>query len=77
FAVFLWFAAVGWATVAMAGGIRYRVRKPKPVRPTEQPAEPHIEAPVPVDPVPDVVVDDELSVATEPGVDADDPPMHD
>lgn len=71
FAVFLWFAAVGWATVAMAGGIRYRLRKPKPVRPTEQPAEPHVEAPAPVDPIPDAE-DDELSVATEP--DGGDPP---
>ncbi len=28
FAVFLWFASVGWVTVAMAGGIRYRPMKP-------------------------------------------------
>jgi hypothetical protein len=33
FAVFLWFTAVGWLTVAMAGGIRYRPRKPKRVAP--------------------------------------------
>jgi hypothetical protein len=29
FAVFLWFTAVGWLTIAMSGGIRYRPRKPK------------------------------------------------
>ncbi len=34
FAVFLWFAVVGAVTVAMAGGIRYRPRKPKPAEPT-------------------------------------------
>ncbi len=28
-AVFLWFAVVGAITVAMAGGVRYRPRKPK------------------------------------------------
>ncbi len=77
FAVFLWFAAVGWATVAMASGIRYRPRKPRPVRPAEQPVEPPIEAAVPVEPIADVE-DDELSVAAEPdGVDADEPPTHD
>jgi len=67
FAVFLWFAAVGWATVAMAGGIRYRARKAKPVLPMEQPSE----VAVPVDPMPDGE-DDELSVAAEP--DGVDPP---
>jgi hypothetical protein len=29
-AVFLWFAGVGWVTVVMAGGIRRRVKRPKP-----------------------------------------------
>jgi hypothetical protein len=77
FAVFLWFAAVGWATVAMAGGIRYRQRKPKPALPTEQPAETHSGVSVPIDPICDVE-DDGLSVAAEPdGVDADEPPAHD
>jgi Family of unknown function (DUF6350) len=32
FAVFLWFAVVGAITVAMAGGVRYPPRKPKPAR---------------------------------------------
>src|SRR6202012_6275274 len=41
FAVFLWFTAVGWLTVAMAGGIRYRPRKPK--RPVPAPAESNVE----------------------------------
>src|ERR1700761_5156494 len=41
FAVFLWFTAVGWLTVAMAGGIRYRPRKPK--RATPPPPEPDVE----------------------------------
>jgi hypothetical protein len=75
-AVFFWFAAVGWVTVAMAGGIRYRLRKPKPVRPKEQPVEAHD----PVDPIPDVEdedededEDEELSVH-DLGLDADDPP---
>jgi uncharacterized protein DUF6350 len=72
-AVFFWFAAVGWVTVVMAGGIRYRVRKPKPVRP----AEPTVEAHVPADPIPDAE-DDDASVSAEPdGVDADDPPASD
>jgi hypothetical protein len=90
-AVFFWFAAVGWVTVVMAGGIRYRVRKPKPVRPTELPVEPLVEPPVeppvealaPVDPIPDVE-DGDVSVSAEPdgvdpphGLDADDPPTHD
>ena len=41
FAVFLWFTAVGWLTVVMAGGIRHRPRKPKPSPPP--PAEPDAE----------------------------------
>jgi uncharacterized membrane protein len=43
FAVFLWFTAVGAVTVAMAGGIRYRPRKPKPVRPAQPAADPAVE----------------------------------
>jgi hypothetical protein len=45
FAVFLWFAAVGAITVVMAGGIRYRPRKPKPAEPAvedEEDAEPNV-----------------------------------
>ena len=45
FAVFFWFASVGWVTVVMAGGIRYRPRKPRPVPPPEEPpAEPQVAA---------------------------------
>nr|WP_232065061.1 DUF6350 family protein [Mycobacterium cookii] len=75
FAVFLWFAAVGWVTVAMAGGIRYRPRKPKPkpVRAREPIAEPLVDEDVPLDPIPEVE-DDDHSVPAEPGLDADDPP---
>jgi hypothetical protein len=36
FAVFLWFAVVGAITVAMAGGVRYRPRKPKPAEPAAE-----------------------------------------
>ena len=43
FAVFLWFTAVGALTVAMAGGIRYRPRKPKPDGPRRRRAEPDVE----------------------------------
>ena len=44
-AVFLWFASVGWVTVAMAGGIRYRARKPRPAPPSpEPPVEPNASA---------------------------------
>jgi hypothetical protein len=77
----------------MAGGIRYRLRKPKPVRPTEAPVEPPVEAHVPVEPMPDVE-DGDVSVPDEPdgvdppraasphsrsphGLDADEPPPHD
>jgi Family of unknown function (DUF6350) len=49
FAVFLWFAIVGAITVAMAGGIRYRPGKPKPVRAARPVAEPVVEPNVPVD----------------------------
>jgi hypothetical protein len=38
FAVFLWFASVGWVTVAMGGGIRYRRRTPRPAPPPREPA---------------------------------------
>ncbi len=38
FAVFLWFASVGWVTVTMAGGIRYRQRKPRPAPPSREPS---------------------------------------
>jgi hypothetical protein len=37
FAVFLWFAVVGAITVAMAGGVRYPPRKPKPARAAQPP----------------------------------------
>ncbi|HWF68434.1 MAG TPA: DUF6350 family protein [Mycobacterium sp.] len=35
-AVFIWFAVVGAITVAMAGGVRYRPRKPKPAEPVAE-----------------------------------------
>ncbi|MFZ0905152.1 MAG: DUF6350 family protein [Mycobacterium sp.] len=35
-AVFLWFAVVGAITVAMAGGVRYRARKPTPAEPVAE-----------------------------------------
>jgi hypothetical protein len=52
-AVFLWFAVVGAITVAMAGGIRYRPRKPKPEpaadvvddEPAEPDEEPRVDEP--------------------------------
>ena len=40
FAVFGWFAVVGAITVVMAGGARYRPRKPKPAEPAAEVAEP-------------------------------------
>jgi hypothetical protein len=46
FAVFLWFTSVGWVTVAMAGGIRYRPRKPRPPRAAPPVAEPAVERPI-------------------------------
>ncbi len=36
FAVFLWFASVGWVTITMAGGIRYRPRTSKPAPPPQE-----------------------------------------
>jgi hypothetical protein len=54
FAVYLWFTVIGALTVVMAGGIRRRPRKPKPVPAAPLPAEP----PVPADPMPDVEADE-------------------
>jgi hypothetical protein len=72
FAVFLWFAVVGATTVAMAGGVRYRPRKPKPARAAPPPAEPAVEPSVSADPVaefeddgPGVVVEAQDSTPTE------------
>jgi hypothetical protein len=62
-AVFLWFASVGWVTVAMAGGIRYPPRKAKPARAAPRPAEPAGEASVRADPVDEFEDDDPDSVA--------------
>jgi Family of unknown function (DUF6350) len=64
FAVFLWFTAVGWLTVAMAGGIRYRPRKPK--RATPRPTEPDVEPSIEFE-ADDPGADDAL--ATGPGID--------
>jgi Family of unknown function (DUF6350) len=50
FAVFLWFTAVGWLTVTMSGGIRYRPRKPKRAAPPAEPA---------VEPLMDLEADDQ------------------
>ena len=41
--VFFWFAVVGWVTVVMTGGIRRRLRRPKPRRAPAPPAEEVIE----------------------------------
>ena len=57
-AVFLWFAIVGAITVAMADGVRYRPRKPKPARAAPPPAKPADEPLVPADPVAEVDHDD-------------------
>jgi hypothetical protein len=46
FAVFLWFTVVGAVTVAMAGGVRYPPRKPKPARAASPVAEPAVERPI-------------------------------
>jgi hypothetical protein len=46
FAVYLWFTVVGAITVAMAGGIRYPPRKPKPARAAAPVAEPPVERPI-------------------------------
>ncbi|HYB82878.1 MAG TPA: DUF6350 family protein [Mycobacterium sp.] len=58
FAVFLWFAVVGAITVAMAGGISYRPRKPKPARAAPPPAEPAVEPSVSAEPVTEFEDDD-------------------
>ena len=68
FAVFLWFTSVGWLTVAMAGGIRYRPRNRK--RAAAPPAEPHVEPLIEFeadDPGADVAADD--TETTESGID--------
>ena len=50
--VFFWFAVVGWFTVVMTGGIRRRLRRPKPRRAPASPAEEVIEELAePADPV--------------------------
>jgi hypothetical protein len=77
FAVFLWFAVVGAITVAMAGGVRYPPRKPKPALAARPPVVP---APIlTTDPLdesdgddPGVVVEADDSSATEQA--ADQPP---
>jgi hypothetical protein len=70
-AVFLWFASVGWVTVAMAGGIRYRARKPRPASPSpEPPVEPNASA----DPVTESEDD---APATEPAADQPSPTQSD
>jgi hypothetical protein len=56
-AVFLWFAVVGAITVAMAGGVRYRPRKPKPAEPAAEPS-------LPAEPVAEFA-DDDPGVADE------------
>jgi hypothetical protein len=69
FAVFLWFTAVGWLTVTMAGGIRYRPRKLKRAAPA--PAEPDVEPLTDLeadDPGTDVAAHDDTS-ATESDID--------
>jgi hypothetical protein len=74
FAVFLWFAAVGWATVALAGGIRYRPRRPKPPKParvTPPAEEPAVEPTEPAAPA----VESEEPPAVDPI--AEDPPADD
>ncbi len=59
FAVFFWFAVVGAITVAMAGGVRYRPRKPRP-------AERAVESSVPAEPVAESAEDDSPPVADPP-----------
>ncbi len=77
FAVFLWFAVVGAVTVAMAGGVRYPPRKPKPARAAQPPVAP--EPILSTDPLdesdgddPGVVVEADDSSAAEQA--ADQPP---
>jgi hypothetical protein len=68
FAIFLWFTAIGTLTVVMAGGIRRRPRKPKPVRVAPPPAEP----PLLADPMADFEADDaevHFAAHDSPGVD--------
>jgi Family of unknown function (DUF6350) len=67
FAVFLWFASVGWVTVTMAGGIRYRARTPKPARVAQPPVEPTAEPGAPPDAVAESE-DDDLHVPDVPDV---------
>jgi hypothetical protein len=72
FAVFLWFTAVGAVTVAMAGGIRYRPRKPKPVRATQPVAEPAVEPIAPVaEPIAETEVDDPDAAVQAPPTELD------
>jgi Family of unknown function (DUF6350) len=75
FAVFLWFTVVGAVTVAMAGGVRYPPRKPKPARAAPPPAEPADEF---EDDDPGVVVDaadqppaDQPTAADQPSAEED------
>jgi hypothetical protein len=72
-AVFLWFAIVGAITVAMADGVRYRPRKPKPARAAPPPAEPPDEPLVRADPVAEVE-DEDPGVVVQAG---DQPPAAD
>jgi len=74
FAVFLWFTIVGATTVAMAGGISYRPRRPKPVRVAQPAAAPAAEPPIaePEDDEPDGAAE---AFPTEPdGSDGPTPP---
>jgi hypothetical protein len=73
FAVFLWFALVGAITVAMAGGVRYRARKPRPARAARPPAESAVEPSVPADPVAEPDGDEPVVVVEA----ADQPPAAD
>jgi hypothetical protein len=73
FAVFLWFAVVGAITVAMAGGVRYRARKPRPARAARPPAESAVEPSVPADPVAEPDGDEPVVVVEA----ADQPPAAD
>jgi hypothetical protein len=67
FAVFLWFAAVGWVTVAMAGGIRYRPRAAKPVRVAQPPEEPTVAPSAPTESV--VEPEDDDAASARPSTD--------
>jgi Family of unknown function (DUF6350) len=72
-AVFVWFAVVGAITVTMAGGVRYRPRKPKRERVAPLPAEPAVEPDVSADPVAEVEDDDPGLVVEEPDPSATEP----